>query len=132
MKTGLDYFLDDVRKVTKTRPPFNEAFVSRMLNLMNTSITIIEGLNSIISKQKAELDSWKVSGARPVTSVSIEKHSEETKKGLAAYREKVAKHDRNAQIVRQFKDGATKSHIASKHGISQSRVFNILKREGLV
>jgi len=130
MKSGLEYFLDDVRKITKTRPPYNDAFVSRMLNLMNTAITIIEGLNSIISKLKAEKQ---ISGVvdKPIDNPEKSQYlSKGNPNGLEDYRQRIEKRDRNKEIVAQFMNGYTKTEIARKHVISQSRVYNILKREG--
>jgi DNA-binding CsgD family transcriptional regulator len=131
MKTGLDYFLDDVRRLTKTKPPYNEAFLSRLLNTLNTAITIIEGLNSIIIKQKREGFIPHVVQKPVVLPKKNHYHASGKSNGLAAYRERTAKTARNEEIIQQFKQGFTKTEIGKKHQISQSRVFSILKRAGL-
>ena len=131
MKLGLEYFLDDVRKITKTRPPYNEAFVSRMLNLMNTAITIIEGLNAVILKYKADKKNPEVV-ERPFEKPQKSKYRGSGIANLMAYRERVAKRDRNQEIISQFMQGLSKAEIAKIHVISQSRVYNILKREGVL
>lgn len=113
MKTGLDYFIDQVRTLTKTKPPFTGAFTAQALYLLNQSITIIEGLNEIIRKQKLEIEKLKLElqGKKP--------------------RKSVTDPIRNAQIIEDHQSGMTMRQIGKKHGVTASRVYQILVRLGV-
>jgi len=113
MKTGLDYFLADVKTLTKQRPPYNDAFTSRCVNVLGTAITIIEGLKIVIDKQKAEIDHIK--------GVKFERI-----KGIKAS----TNLEREAVIVSDFKSGMKKGHIAAKFKVTPARISQILTRNG--
>jgi len=115
MKTGLDYFLADVKTLTKQRPPYNDAFTSRCVNVLGTAITIIEGLKIVIDKQKVEIDHIKGQ------TVKIERP-----KGVKASRNL----EREAVIVSDFKSGMKKGHIAAKFKVTPARISQILTRNG--
>lgn len=112
MKSGLDYFLDQVRRLATTKPPYNAAFTTQALYLLNQSVTIIEGLNEIIRKNKLEIEKLKLelSGTRPLKAVTDP--------------------IRNAQILEDHHSGLSLRQIAKKHGITGPRVHQILSRLG--
>jgi hypothetical protein len=115
MKSGLDYFLADVKSLTKQKPPFNEAFTSRCVNVLGTAVTIIEGLKIVIDKNKAEIESLKVG------KVKVEKpKGERLTKDL----------NREEEIVSDFKSGMKKRHIAAKFKVTPARISQILERNG--
>lgn len=113
MKSGLDYFLDQVRRLVKTKPPYNAAFTTQALYLLNQSVTIIEGLNEIIRKERVEIEKLKLelAGIKPLKSVTDPV--------------------RNAQIIEDYKAGVSTRAIGKKHGITGARVCQILLRLGV-
>ena len=115
MKSGLEYFLADVKSLTKQKPPFNDAFTFRCLNVLGTAVTVIEGLKIIIDKNKAELDNLKG------PTVKVEKP-----KGVKATKNV----EREAAIVADYEAGMKKNHIAEKYKLSAARVSQILERNG--
>jgi hypothetical protein len=114
VKSGLDYFLDQVRTLTKTKPPFSGAFTAQALYLLNQSVTVIEGLHEIIRKNKLEIERLKmeIAGKKPLKSETD--------------------HIRNAEIIADYKSGISTRNIGKKHGITGARVYQILKRLGVV
>ena len=118
MKTGMDYFLDDVRKLTRTRPPYNEAFISRALNVLGTAVTIIEGLNTIIAKDNAQIVTLKADLER------IKNAANEPK----IHRQKREMAPRNAELLKDAASGMTQTAIAKKYGITPARVYSIIKK----
>lgn len=114
MKSGLDYFLDQVRTLTKTKPPFSGAFTAQVLYLLNQAVTIIEGLHEIIRKNKLEIEKLKLelAGKKPLKSETD--------------------HIRNAEIIADYKSGISTRNIGKKHGITGARIYQILKRLGVV
>lgn len=116
MKTGMDYFLDDVKSLTKQKPPFNDAYISRCINILGTAVTIIDGLRIIIDKSKVEIEFLKG-----------EKIKKQTKpKGIKPVRN----YAREVEIVADFKSGVKKRHIAAKFKVTPARISQILKRCG--
>lgn len=113
MKSGLDYFLDQVRSLVKTKPPYNAAFTTQALYLLNQAVTIIEGLGEINRKQKIEIEKLKneVEELRP--------------------KRIPTDHDRNASMTEDYQSGMTVKAIAKKNGISEGRVSQILLRLGV-
>ena len=119
MKTGMEYFLDDVRKLTKTRPPYNEAFISRALNVLNTAVTIIEGLNIVIAKDNAQIVTLKADLER------IKNAANEPK----IHRQKLEMAPRNVELLKDAASGKmTQTAIAKKYGITPARVYFLIKK----
>lgn len=112
MKTGLDQFLAEVKSLTRQKPPFNEAFTSRCVNVLHTAVTIIEGLNTIIQKDREEKEKKIVEKDRP--------------KGAKPVRDL----KREAAIIADHKAGMKKAHIAEKIGVTPARISQILTKNG--
>lgn len=113
MRSGLDYFLGQVRTLVKTKPPYNSAFTTQTLYLLNQAVTIMEGLHEVIRKQKLEIEkiNLELVGIKP--------------------RKIITDPIRNAEIIKDFQSGATMLSIGKKHGITPSRVSQILLRLGV-
>ena len=112
MKTKMDYFLEDIKQLTRTRPPFNDAFTFRLLNVLGTAVTVIEGLHTIIEK------------------VKVEKHEKIVEKDRPRKTRGVKDLNREASIIADFKEGMKKRHIALKHEVTPARISQILERNG--
>lgn len=111
MKSGLEYLLDQIKAFTRTKPPYNAAFTTQALYLLNQCTTVMVGLNEIIQKQKVDLEDKK-----PVKIVKP--------KGQRA----VAKPDRNQALLDDEKAGLTHKQMAEKYQISMGRVSQIILR----
>ena len=111
-KTGLDYFLNDVKSLTKQRPPFNDAFTSRCVHVLGTAVTIIEGLHTIIEKDK------------------IEKHEKIVEKDRPRKTRGAKDLNREASIISDYQAGMAKKHIALKNNVTPARISQILERNG--
>lgn len=111
MRSGLDYLLDQIKAFTKTKPPYNAAFTTQALYLLNQCTTVMQGLNEIIHKQKTELE-----GKKPV---KVQKP-----KGQGV----IAKPDRNQALLEDEKAGLTHRQMAEKYQISMGRVSQIIMR----
>ena len=119
MKTGMDYFLDDVRKLTRTRPPYNEAFISRALNVLGTAVTIIEGLNTIIAKDNAQIATLKADLEKAKIEPTLPK----------VHRQKREMASRNVELLKDMASGQmTQMAVAKKYGITPARVYAIIKK----
>ena len=113
MKSGLDYFLDQVRTLVKSKPPYNAAFTTQALYLLNQSVTIMQGLQEVHKKQKIEID-------------SLKEEVDELKP-----RRMPTDQARNAEMIEDHKAGLTVRAIAKKHGITAGRVCQILLKLGV-
>ena len=107
-RSGMDKWIDDVRALVKTKPPYNSAFVSLAIHSLLTSITLLEGMKAMVETQKAEIE-------------KLKSQVEETKD---------TKTNRNQEIIDEFKAGSSKEQIAKKHGITRQRVHFLLKKHG--
>jgi len=110
----MDYFLEDIKQLTRTRPPFNDAFTFRCLNVLGTAVTVIEGLHTIIEKEREEKNN---------TQKIVEK---DRPKGVKGAKDLA----REASIIADFKAGMKKKHIAAKHDVTPARISQILERNG--
>lgn len=112
MRTGLDYFLEGVRKLTRAKPPFNAAFTTQVVYTLNQSVTIIEGLQQIHRKQEEEIEKlkMKLQGIKPKKAVTDP--------------------IRNAKMVADLEAGMTIRAIGKKYGITPARAAQILRRLG--
>ena len=58
-RSGMDKWIDDVRALVKTKPPYNSEFVSLAIHSLLTSITLLEGMKAMVETQKAEIEKLK-------------------------------------------------------------------------
>jgi len=112
MKSGLDTFMDDVRRLIKTKPPYTASFTTQTLYLLNQAVTIMEGLQEIIKKQRIEEDRLRL----------LAEGKKRPKIKFDPYR--------TAKIIQAYKDGATPKQIGMIYGITAGRVCQILLRWG--
>ena len=112
MKSGLEKLMDDIRHFTRTKPPFNEAFTSRALHLLNHAVNVMDGLNIIIKKNQTEIEELK------------RKLSQPQKDPAPKPKQVKAPADQN-QITQDYLNGMTVKAIAEKHGITTGRVSQL-------
>jgi hypothetical protein len=125
MKTKMDYFLEDIKQLTRTRPPFNDAFTFRLLNVLGTAVTVIEGLHTIIEKDKIEK-----SNPLRLNRPELLQHEKIVEKDRPRKIRGAKDLNREASIVADFKAGMKKRHIAAKHDVTPARISQILERNG--
>lgn len=113
MKSGLETLMDDIRRFTKTRPPYNEAFTARAIYLLNHAVHVMDGLNIIIKKNQVEIGELQ----RKIAQQPKEIPASKPKQVKAAA-------DQN-QIAKDYLDGMTVKEIAEKHGITAGRVSQL-------
>ena len=116
-RSGLDYFINEVRGLVKSKPPYNSAFISRAIHTLLTAVTILEGLKEIVRKQEIEIAALK-------ESVEIKKKAEKPKKEPKPTASK-------EQIAEDYKAGMTIKQISEKHKISMGRISQITLEMGL-
>jgi hypothetical protein len=124
MRNQMDQFIADVKALTKQKPPFNDAFVFRAINVLGTAVTLLEGMLEIVKKNKIQID---------IMTAEITKLNEQIAELESSDKEDRTqeKHERNQAIVDDYNGGMSRTNLAAKYEVSLPRISAILKRAGV-